>query len=103
MTTWRERIAAMKTEGRGPNAEECGLLRNFQTCLVGEQIARGVLPPIWILTCRPPLWTRASDWPYGTLYELGLEATEIYDPDKLDHQLDRIEDEALRLKRELSS
>lgn len=98
MTTWRERIAVMKAEGRGPNAEERNLLRDFTTCLVGEQVERGVLPPRWILTCRSPF-----DWSYQALHNLGLEAVGIDTADALDHQLDRIEDEALRLKRELSA
>lgn len=103
MTTWRERIAAMKAEERRPNEYERELLSTFETCLVGEQSERGVLPPNWLHDCWRAQVTPGFDWPYLALYELGLEATEIYDPVKLDHQLDRIEDEAMKIKRELSA
>jgi hypothetical protein len=88
MKTWRERIAEMEAEGRGANEDESCLLADWNTCLVGEQVQRGIIP---------------NNWTSLRLLDLGSKASGSArrDPKKLAALLDSIEDEALRIKREI--
>ena len=89
--TWRERIARMQIERRGPNDAERALLSNYRTCFVGEQVHKGGVPRWWRVTY---VWSHR----YDTLYALAQEAAYAGTAPALETLLNKVEDEAGRLK-----
>lgn len=95
--TWRERIAQMEAEGREPNRQERQLLKDWPTCFVGEQVARGLIPADW-----QRQWAEVETVRYDVIADLGLGVYRLSRVE-LSDRLDRIEDEALKIKCELAS
>ena len=95
--SWRERIAAARERG-GFAPEDYSRIGNFNTCFVGEQHEKGVIPKLWVESTIP--W---EEWAVSELYVEGTYAMEpvmANDFDTAEKFLDWIEDAALRYKRE---
>lgn len=100
MTTWRERIAAARERGAFTDTDRDDIGHSSKTCMVGDVIRRTFGEYRAVLFHDPR---------FARLYALGYEDVPGCCPvrhvrsnefDAADKDLDQIEDEALRIKRE---
>lgn len=90
---WREPIEEAKATGRDLDPFLRRTLGHWETCLVGEQVSRGLIPADWWNT-----WHDQSSERFNQIHDLGV-SSESMTPEELSDLLDQIEDEALALKR----
>lgn len=92
--TWRERIAAARERGYWTDTDLADMT-HFHTCMAAEAVKNLGIPV--------GNFRKAPGW--ESVWDIGTKAwAEIHDGSlDVEHYLDQIEDEALRLKRGLPS